>query len=245
MSALFEELDYQETPLGALSLRRRYSAQHQTDIYEVKLGDDFLMSSLFTASEIALADLALEHCAGDTLEVVVGGLGLGYTAGAALNDSRVRDLIVLDALQPVISWHQQKLVPLAPALVDDPRCQLICADFFERAAAATGFDPAQPERKFDAVLVDIDHTPDMLLSQDNAAFYQIDGLTKLAAHLKPKGVFGLWSNLPPDDAFTTRLTKVFASARAEPVTFHNPIQNRDITQTVYLAQNHANPVWAK
>ena len=55
MSALFEELDYRPTSIGALSLRRRRDLKLGVDVYEIKLGDEFLMSSLFTASEIALA----------------------------------------------------------------------------------------------------------------------------------------------------------------------------------------------
>lgn len=236
MSALFEELDYQVTDLGAISLRRRRSTQHNTDIYEVKLDDAFLMSSLFTASEIALAELGLKACHGDTLDIIVGGLGLGYTAGAVLQDKRVSSLTIVEALQPVIDWHTNKLVPLDPPLVDDPRCHFAHGDFFALAASNNGFDPENSPHRYDAILVDIDHTPDMLLSANNASFYQPEGLRQLCRHLKPGGVFGLWSNLPAEPAFTARLDTIFAKAWAENVTFHNPIQGRDISQAVYLAQ---------
>ena len=82
MSLAFEELDYVPTAMGGLSLRRRRDLATGEDIFEVKLGDAFLMSSKFSTSEIALAELGLEACTGDTLSVVVGGLGLGYTPGA-------------------------------------------------------------------------------------------------------------------------------------------------------------------
>ena len=59
MSRLFEELDYRATPIGELSLRRRRELSLDVEVYEIKLGDEFLMSSLFTASEIALARLGL------------------------------------------------------------------------------------------------------------------------------------------------------------------------------------------
>ncbi len=58
MSLYFEELDYRPTPIGALSLRRRRELSLGLDVFEIKLGDEYLMSSLFTASEIALARLA-------------------------------------------------------------------------------------------------------------------------------------------------------------------------------------------
>ncbi|MCH9765394.1 MAG: spermidine synthase [Alphaproteobacteria bacterium] len=235
MSVLFEELDYQVTDIGAISLRRRRDLHQDIDVFEVKLGDEFLMSSLFTASEIALAEFGLKRCAGDSLDVVVGGLGLGYTAQAVLQDPRVASLMVIEKLQPVIDWHQRNLVPLTPPLSADARCKLVCGDFFVSAQSGVGFDTQLPGRHFDAILVDIDHTPDLLLAPESADFYAPEGLVKLSTHLKPGGVFGLWSNLPPDDSFTQRLDDAFAAATAEAVTFHNPIQLRDVTQTVYLA----------
>ena len=90
MTLEFEELDYQETPLGAISLRRRAEPRLEGEIlYEVKLGDEFLMSSLFTSAEVQLARLGLAALDGTDLDIVVGGLGLGYTAVAALEDPSV------------------------------------------------------------------------------------------------------------------------------------------------------------
>jgi len=167
--------------------------------------------------------------------VVVGGLGLGYTAQAVLAHETVGSLIVVDALEAVIDWHATGALPLGAALTADSRCRFIHGNFFEMAANTIGFDPGSPKRTFDAILVDIDHSPEALLDEGNAAFYQPDGLNKLKAHLKPDGVFGLWSNEPPDDAFSARLADVFTEARGEPVVFHNPLQDKDFTQTVYLA----------
>ena len=124
MSRLFEELDYQVTPIGAVSLRRRRILSLDTDVWEVLLGDEHLMSSLFTASEIALAKLGLAALGEATergWDVVVGGLGLGYTAAAVLEDERVRALEVVEFLPPVIEWHARNLLPLDP-----PRCAVTC-----------------------------------------------------------------------------------------------------------------------
>jgi len=235
MSLSFEELDYRVTPIGALSLRRRRELTSGADVFEIKLGAEHLMSSLFTTSEIALAKLGLAHLSSNAPNVVVGGLGLGYTAQAVLEHEAVSSLIVVEALDAVIEWHESGLLPLGPALTSDPRCRFIHGDFFALAASEDGFDPDMPARKFDAILVDIDHSPDFHLDQKNADFYQIEELRQLSTHLNPGGVFGLWSNDPPDEKFTARLAEVFAYARAEPVSFHNPLQNREFTQTVYLA----------
>jgi spermidine synthase len=241
MSKLFEELDYRKTPLGDLILqRRRFLQLDGVEVYEVKLGDAFLMSSLFHEVEVALSKLGLAALAAKDADVVVGGLGLGYTAVAALEDPALRSLVVVEALDAVIEWHQQGLVPLGPALTGDPRCRLVHGDFFLLAAdPERGFDPANPGRKFHAVLLDIDHSPRNLLHASNAAFYQPAGLAKLAAHLHPGGVFALWSDDPPDEAFVAALRGVFESVEAEVVSFTNPLLGRDSASTVYVARKAA------
>jgi len=138
----FEELDYQETPLGEISLRRRSEPRLDGKIlYEVKLGEEFLMSSLFTEAEIQLARLGSGQLEGDQLDVVVGGLGLGYTAMAVLENPSVRTLLVVEVMQPVIDWHRQGLVPLGEELSSDPRCHFIHGNFFKLATeSGYGFD---------------------------------------------------------------------------------------------------------
>src|SRR3954471_14207508 len=112
MGPYFEEIDYRPTPLGALSLRKRRELKLDVDVYEIKLGDEYLMSSLFTASEIALARLGLAELAATDLDVVVGGLGLGYTAQAVLEHETVKSLIIVEALDAVIDWHEKGVLPL-------------------------------------------------------------------------------------------------------------------------------------
>ena len=236
MSLSFEELDFRPTPMGVLSLRRRRRPMSDVDVYEIKLGDEFLMSSQFTAAEIELARLGLAALGHADLDVVVGGLGLGYTAQAVLADERVRELVVVDALEPVIRWHQRGLVPVGPILTADPRCRLVHADFFAMSDGS-GFDPENPGRVFDAVVVDIDHSPAHLLADGSAGFYGAGGTQRLAAHLRPGGVYTLWSNDPPDDTYLAVLSEVFVDVAAEVVSFPNPLQDREATNTVYLATN--------
>ena len=240
MSRDFEELDYRETPLGAISLRRRrmYSLGG-IEIYEVKLGNAFLMSSLFHEVEVALADLGLAELNGRGWDVVVGGLGLGYTARAALEHREVKSLLIVDALKPVIEWHERGLVPLAEKLTHDPRSRMVQADFFACAQSADGFDPEQPGRQFHAVLLDIDHSPRHLLHPPHATFYQATGLRALAAHLYPGGVFALWSDDPPDEEFLAILDTAFAISRAHVVSFPNPLLERESASTVYVARKAA------
>jgi spermidine synthase len=239
MSRLFEELDYRPTPIGPLTLRRRRQLSLGIDVFEIKLGDEHLMSSLFTASEIALANLGLDEIDGADIDVLVGGLGLGYTAQAVLEHANVRSLAVVEMLEPVIEWHREGLLPLGAQLVKDTRCRFVQGDFFALAASPEGFEVDAPGRLYHAILVDIDHSPDALLDERSSGFYHVEGLRQMSRHLHPGGVFGLWSDALPDDAFTQRLGEAFESARAEPVTFHNPLQDKPFTQTVYLARKAA------
>lgn len=234
MSLYFEELDFRPTPMGVLSLRRRRSLTSGVDIFEIKLGDEYLMSSQFTAAEIELARLGLAALARTDLDIVVGGLGLGYTAQAALENSNVRSLIVVDALAEVIEWHEQGLLPLGKQLTGDPRCRLVNADFFAMSHSPEGFDASTPGRCFDAVLVDIDHSPTNLLHPRHAALYSPEGLQRLAAHIKPGGVFALWSNDPPDAAFERVLAGAFATTSAHVVTFDNLRGDHEASNTVYV-----------
>ena len=235
MSRSFEELDYRPTPIGALSLRRRRSLSTGLDVYEIKLGDEFLMSSQFTAAEIELARLGLAALTRGDLDVVVGGLGLGYTAQAVLEHSNVRSLVVVDALPEVIEWHDQGLLPLGKQLTGDPRCRLVHGDFFAMTQSAEGYDLGMPRRRFDAVLVDVDHSPRKLLHPRHAALYEKQGLSRLAEHLHPGGVFALWSNDPPDEAFEGVLNELFATSTAHVVTFDDAAGEPTATNTVYVA----------
>jgi len=110
-----EELDHRQTPMGELVLRRRRSASVPDEpVYEVKLDDEMLMSSTVNASERALARLTLERRSDEPCDVLVGGLGLGYTAAAALEFACVRRLVVVELLTPVIAWHLSRHRTLDP-----------------------------------------------------------------------------------------------------------------------------------
>ena len=244
----FEELDYQKTPLGELILRRRtiLSLDNQ-EVYEIILGDAFLMSSLFTEVEKALAHLGMAAASEvypgeNVLDVVVGGLGLGYTALSALEYSSLRTLNVIDYLAPVIQWHEQGLVPLGPALTEDSRCTFVHGDFFELALAEKSqpsFAPEAPDRMFHAILLDIDHSPTKLLHDRHAAFYSPDGLKRVADRLHPGGVFALWSDDPPDENFMQSLNETFDQCEAHTVSFFNPLQECCSSSTVYVARTQS------
>ncbi|MBX9470432.1 spermidine synthase [Microcella sp.] len=231
----FEELAHEQTPMGELSLRRRHEPVVGVDVYEVKLGDEYLMSSLFTVAEEELARLGLAAVAGTApLSVVVGGLGLGYTAVTALDDPRIRSLAIVDALPEVIGWHDRRLLPVSDRLVDDPRTTLVQADFFAIMRGEPG-DVDAVARDLDAILLDVDHTPTFTLDASHADLYTVEGMRRLSRHLAPGGVFALWSDEVPDESFLAVLREVFASVEGHTVEFANPLTEGVSRNGVYVA----------
>jgi spermidine synthase len=239
MELIFEELDYQETPNGVISLRRRTEPKADNElVYEVKLGEEFLMSSLFVEAEKQLSYLAidrlLEQDSNSHPTVVVGGLGLGYTAKAALEYQAVTAMKVVDIMAPVIEWHRRGILPLGTEVAADERCELVHADFFELAATPSeyfGF-----KEPVDAILLDIDHSPSHWLHDSNQSFYAVDSLHKVASKLKPQGIFAIWSNEREDPEFIQHLQTVFPQVENQLIEFANPYSGGTSFNSIYLAQ---------
>lgn len=231
---MFEELDYQETPLGPLVLRRRRSPAHRHAwVYEVTIDGEFLMSSAVKDSELALASLPLQRWSGDgdrELRILVGGLGLGYTALAALENPGVRSVLVVELLEPVMRWHRDGMVPASKQLTTDPRVELVHADFFELMKG-----PGDEPDELDAILLDIDHSPEALLHARHATFYEAGALQRLAGRLVPDGVFALWSADAPSESFLASLARVFGEVETRSVRFDVPHMHCEDENFIVLA----------
>ncbi|MEX2214861.1 MAG: hypothetical protein WD768_12070 [Phycisphaeraceae bacterium] len=227
------ELDYQHTAIGELILRRRRSPSLDGGfVYEVKLNGEFLMSSVATVSEEALAELALAEFGESSCDVLIGGLGLGYTAAAALRHFQVRRVDVVEFLQPVIDWHRNRLVPVAEQLLGDSRCRFIHDDFFDYVRDATQDDA----RRYGIILLDIDHSPESWLHPAHKRCYGPEGLRALAEKLNPNGVFALWSAAAPDERFLTRMQDAFAKVCMYPVDYFHPTLHSHEQNTVIVAR---------
>jgi spermidine synthase len=224
-----EILESVETSIGLLCLRRReLLSQPGTIVTEVTLDHEFLMSSYHTASEDALARLGVEWHGGRELSILVGGLGLGYTAQAALDSSAAGSVHVIEFLPEVISWLKRDLVPLAGKLRGEPRFSVERGDFFQ-----TLRDSAT--RRYDVILVDIDHSPDENLDSENLPFYSVGGLRQARTHLREKGVLAVWSSAP-NDGFVSALAEAFAEVKVEKIEWFNDLVDEEQTDYVFLAK---------
>lgn len=239
----YEELDYCQTPLGELILRRReVLSLDRRIVYEVKLAGELLMSSIVNDAEIALATLGLAEAPGEDRDVLVGGLGLGHTAKAALEADRVRSVTVVEYLDRVIEWHESGVVPLGEALSKDDRCKFLCEDFFEFVGARDGSGNgsaggATSRARYHAVLLDIDHSPRCLLDARHAAFYSPRGFAALRDHLYPGGVFALWSADPPEESLLSALRESFPAVSTEPSRFRNPMLDMQDVNYIVVAKS--------
>ena len=227
---LVEILAYEPTELGMLCLRRReLLCEPGTIVTEVTLNHEFLMSSYLTASEKALSETALTMHSGESLSVLVGGLGLGYTAQAALKSERVTRCDVVEFLPQVIGWLSDRLVPLADELNAEDRLNVIHGDVYQRLADAC-------KTKYDLILIDVDHSPDDNLGESNSGFYVAAGLEKAKRHLAENGILGVWS-YAQNSPFVDALREVFAVVRVKEVTIYNNLINEEQTDWLFFAHD--------
>ena len=227
--ANLEILAYESSPLGLLCLRRReLLSSPGTIVTEVTLNHEFLMSSLYTASEQALARTAVAMHGGDNLRVLVGGLGLGYTAREALLTDRVAAVEVVELLPQVIDWLERGLVPLSLELCEQQRLVVTQGDVYRRLA-----DP--PDALWDVILIDVDHSPDERLGKLSESFYSAEGLRAARRHLSDDGVLAVWS-YSESSLFADALRDVFAHVHVKPVTHDNRLIDERQTDWLFFAR---------
>ena len=225
-----EILAYETTPLGELCLRRRELLSNPgTIITEITLDHELLMSSYHTASERALAGEALARHEGRDLSVLVGGLGLGYTASEVLQSDRVRLVEVIEFLPQVVGFLRDGLIPLSPSLQGDPRFAVREGDVYATLAA-----PAS--RRFDLVLIDVDHSPAERLDEASQSFYTEAGLIRAKRHLAPGGILAVWS-YAESSPFVEALRASFRSVETVSVSFLNDLVDEESTDWLFVARD--------
>ncbi len=203
-------LDIAQTDIGTMYLSHRQSSATNGPVYEILIGDEVLMSSLDPISERGLSTSALRlHTGNGPLRVLVGGLGLGYTAEAALDDERVSHVRGVEKMKFIIQWMAEEKLPLSALFASDKRLEVVQGDVYQQLLG-----PAS--EGYDLILIDVDHAPDDPLSEESAAFYTEAGQHAVAKHLLPGGVLGVWSAAENED-FSQTLAKVYSESQIEEV----------------------------
>ena len=211
------------TANGEMQLQRR-----RDEVYEIIYNGVFLMASYNEPSARALARLALALLPAQRrdLQVLVGGLGMGFTLAEALADPRVGQVDVVEIEPLIIQWNREHLGRLAGYPLEDPRTLLVPADLAAFLAETT--------TAYDALLLDVDNGPGWLALEANAQLYNRAGLARLQARLKAGGVLAIWS-ADTEPAFIEQLARIFATVSIETVVDQAP-GGREITATIYLAR---------
>ncbi|UGQ13312.1 spermidine synthase [Yinghuangia sp. ASG 101] len=207
--------------------------------FEIISNGTFLMDTRDGQSERLLVDAAVDAAADAAgaagLRVLIGGLGVGFSLGAAVARPEVGHIVVVERELPVITWQSGPLAPFSDHAPHDPRVEIRHTDLvaWVHAAAddAAGEVPSGAER-FDVLCLDIDNGPDWTVTSSNDSLYGDAGLRALRRRLRPGGVLAVWS-AAASPAFAARLAAVFDDVRAEEVPVRVP---RGVPDVVYLAR---------
>ncbi len=228
-------LDRADTTLGVFELlERKIPGRDGEPIIEILVNDDMLMSTINFDSEEELSTSALAmHDGPGPLDVLVGGLGLGYTTRAVLRDPRVAHVTVMDAVPAVIDWMATGRFPLSAQLNVEPRLTVQHSDVYAKMLSPYVGDTP----RYDLILIDVDHCPFDRLDEKNEPFYTWHGQRQVIEHLKPNGVLGVWSS-QDDLEFADVLEEVYPEFRLHHVTIQDEFieEGDEIEEVIFLAR---------
>jgi spermidine synthase len=217
------EVARSESERGELVLRRRTS-EAGADVLELRANGVFVMDTLETSTEVELAAAALELVA-DPRDVVVGGLGLGFTLQRVLADTRVAKVSVVEVEEALIGWMRDGTIPHGPALLADRRVHLVNADITMAVAEA--------RHTYDLVLLDVDNGPGYLVHDQNVGLYEPAMVEQCRRILNPDGVLVVWAANEAPELLRT-LEDVFG--KAEERSYDVLLQDRPEQYYLYLAR---------
>lgn len=218
----WEEVDRSEFPghEGEVTLLKRGTE------FSIRTAGTELMNSRLHGSEDALAELTCSRIKRKSgLRILIGGLGMGYTLAAALEQSEPDTLIAVSELIPaVVRWNREHLRHLAGMPLDDPRVSVEEEDVAETIS--------KRKSAWDAILLDVDNGPDGLTRKANDRLYGRSGLKTSFSALRPGGILAVWSS-GADEAFTRRLKQ--CGFQTETVTVPARKSGKGGRHTIWLA----------
>jgi spermidine synthase len=220
----YVEIARVESDRGELVLRERHD-ESASSVLELRANGVFVVDSAETTSEVALAAAALELVP-EPRDVLVGGLGHGFTLQAVLTDQRVERCAVIEIEQGLVDWMRDGTIPHGQTLLADQRAVVVVADVSLALAEAR-------EATYDLVLLDVDNGPGYLVHEANAALYDAPFLALTRRVLRPGGALAIWSAAEAP-ALETALDEVFGNV--EPQSYAVDLQGREETYWLYVAR---------
>ena len=222
MTKPWQTIDSDDTADGPLELRQRNGSD-----FLITIEGRVLMNSHANRSEILLSKMACD-CMSNKNEprVLIGGLGMGFTLKAGLDEIPANARVIVAELNPVVvKWCRGPLASLTNGAVNDPRVTIEIADVTSmiRKSAMNGGD-----NRFDAIILDLYEGPFEAVKDRGNYVYGDNALKMSGSALMPGGVFAVWSE-DPDKAFERRLVHAGFSFKR-----HRP--GRGNRHVVYIAQ---------
>ncbi len=218
----WEKIDWAEVPghVGEVILLKRGTE------FSIRTAGVELMNSRRHGSEDALAELACRRLNRKSgLRMLIGGLGMGYTLAAALEQSAPDTTITVSELIPaVVGWNREYLGHLAGMPLDDPRVFVVEED--------VGNILRKEKSAWDIILLDVDNGPEGLTRKENDRLYGASGLKMTFSALRSGGILAVWS-CAPNEAFTRRLQQ--SGFRTETVMARARKPGKGARHTIWLA----------
>ena len=196
----YVEVARSESERGEIVLRRRIE-ERAADTLELRVNGVYVMDTRETGTEMELAAAALDLVE-DPRDVVVAGLGLGFTTQRVLADKRVEKVMVVEIEDALVGWMRNGTIPHGPALLADKRVHVVAADIVMAVEEATS--------TYDLVLLDVDNGPGQLVHGANARLYEPDFLASTRQLLNRGGAVVVWSANPAPELRET-MEKVFGN----------------------------------
>ncbi len=197
--------------------------------YEIIVDGQFLMSSASGNSSVALVEIGLSRLTlRDCLQLLIGGMGLGFSLQTALSNRAVTEVTVVELEAEIIQWHRRGLIGNTSQLVTDPRIKIVNRDLL-------GFiDDCR--QKYDLIALDIDNGPDWLCHEGNARLYGENYLQRLREMLKLQGILTMWS-AAPSLQLKRHLHQVFGNVEEVEAMDHNG-EGKLITAYIDVCENN-------
>ncbi len=164
----------------------------------IRLGQNELMNSRLSGSEVALAVQTLQRLKDPArARILIGGLGMGFTLRAALGElGSGAGVTVAELIPAVVAWARGPMAELFGDSLLDPRVAIVEGDVGALMRSSIG--------AYDAILLDVDNGPEGLTRAGNDALYGTRGLGIAKRALRPGGLLAVWS-MGPDEAFAARM----------------------------------------
>lgn len=221
-------IDSSEIPDGGGEIRLHQRGQEFSIMLAAGGGE--LMSSRKHGSEDALAELGCRHLGREqAAHILIGGLGMGFTLAAALQQSgAIAQITVAELIPAVVQWNRDYLGHFSGHPLDDPRCHVSLGD--------VGAILKRERDRFDAILLDVDNGPEGLTHHHNNWLYSAEGLQAAYSALRSDGVLAVWS-AGPEKSFSERLRRTGFQLEEHRVRAHG--RTKGARHTIWIATRRA------